>query len=68
MTTMFDRLQRLLLEHKSKLSEVDFIILRTAIDAVHDLQHDENSHRIDNVIHFKIESCGDVVKKRWNRF
>jgi hypothetical protein len=55
MTTTFDALQKLIAEHRKQLGEDDFHILQNFIDAVHDIQHSENSHRIDTVIEKRIE-------------
>jgi len=50
MTTTFDALLRLLKHYRTKMREEDYQILRWTIEAIHTLQHRENSHRIDNYI------------------
>ncbi len=53
MTTTFDALLRLLSRYKLKIPYIDWIILKDFIETVHNLQHGENSHRID----LAIERC-----------
>ena len=54
MTTTFDAMHKLLHELKEKISEEDYRILYLFVEAVHDLQHSENSHRIDSWIENRI--------------
>ena len=54
MTTTFDAMHKLLHELKGKISEEDYRIFYLFVDAVHDLQHGENSHRIDSWIENRI--------------
>jgi len=66
MTTTFDALQKLIREYRDKLSEEDYRILYLFIDAVHDLQHGENSHRIDGWIEQRI--LGNLTPREQTSF
>jgi hypothetical protein len=65
MTTVFDKMQRLLLKYKGKLEYADFVIFRNFIDAVHDLQHKEGTHRIDSFIQEKI--LASALESVWRK-
>jgi hypothetical protein len=54
MTTTFDALQRLIQKYRDVMVFEDYEILRRFIDAIHDIQHGENSHRIDTRIENQI--------------
>jgi hypothetical protein len=48
------------------MKEVDYEILKRTIEAMHDLQHEDNSHKFDNFIWMKIEEgFSEERKARW---
>lgn len=54
MTTTFDALNRLIQKYRDTMSSEDYHILHRFIETIHDLQHSENSHRIDSLIEHRI--------------
>ena len=47
MTSVFDGLARIIEAYKKCLNFEDYLILSEFVQAVHDLQHQEGTHRID---------------------
>jgi len=54
MTAVFDALSRILVAYEDCFEFEDYQILWSFIQAVHDLQHEEGSHRIDSFIEQRI--------------
>ena len=63
MTTTFDALQRILNKYKEVMELHDYKILQRTISTIHDLQHAENSHRIDSLI-----EQGIIYKKEFQEW
>jgi len=64
MTTTFDGLIRLIHAYKDQLDEDDYQILCHAIDAIHDVQHAENNHKIDALNEWRNGTAKINDKKR----
>ena len=54
MTSVFDALARILAAYEECFNFEDYQILSSAIQAMHDLQHAEGTHRIDSFIEKQI--------------
>jgi len=50
MTSVFDGLARIIEAYRDCFNEKDYMILSEFVQAVHNLQHQEGTHRIDSYI------------------
>jgi len=55
---------RLLLKYQNKMEYGDFVVFRNFIDAVHDLQHEEGTHRIDDFIQKCMKGAVEGIWRR----
>ena len=63
MTSVFDALARIVEAYKECFEFKDYMILSEFVQAVHNLQHEEGTHRIDGYIQNYI-----VPKERFRRW